>query len=97
MKYQIRKSAFETNSSSTHTLTICTQDEFDQFKQGKKVYVYGLYGDKLEELQEPQDDDYSEQETYEQFFADDMMETYMKQYTTPNGEKIVVFGKYGYQ
>ena len=38
MKKQIRTGVFETNSSSTHTLTICTKKEFDDWRAGKVVY-----------------------------------------------------------
>ena len=29
MKRKIRRGVFETNSSSTHSLTICTEEEFE--------------------------------------------------------------------
>ena len=32
---QIRKNVFETNSSSTHTLAICTEDEYKDWQDGK--------------------------------------------------------------
>jgi hypothetical protein len=35
MKQVIRHSVFETNSSSTHTLTICSDDEYERFKRGE--------------------------------------------------------------
>jgi hypothetical protein len=35
MKKVIRHSVFETNSSSTHTLTICSDDEYERFKNGE--------------------------------------------------------------
>ena len=35
MKISVRKGVFETNSSSTHSLTMCSEDEFDQWKDGK--------------------------------------------------------------
>lgn len=38
MKRTIRFGAFETNSSSTHTLTICSKKEFDEWRNGKVVY-----------------------------------------------------------
>ena len=31
MKVQIRKNVFETNSSSTHSLVICSKDLYDKF------------------------------------------------------------------
>lgn len=38
MKRQIRRGVFETNSSSTHSLTMCMKSEFDQWKNGE-VYL----------------------------------------------------------
>ena len=35
---QIRQNIFETNSSSTHSLCICREDEFDKWKNGE-VYL----------------------------------------------------------
>lgn len=40
MKRQIRQGVFETNSSSVHSITMCTQNEFDDWKNGK-VYRNG--------------------------------------------------------
>ena len=35
MKMQIRQGVFETNSSSVHSITMCTQNEFDDWRNGK--------------------------------------------------------------
>ena len=35
---QIRKNVFETNSSSTQTLAICTEDEYKDWKDGKLLF-----------------------------------------------------------
>lgn len=35
---QIRKNVFETNSSSTHSLTMCTKEEYDNWKSGKLMF-----------------------------------------------------------
>lgn len=35
----IRKGVFETNSSSTHSITMCTQDEYDRWKNGELYYL----------------------------------------------------------
>ena len=36
--YQIRQGVFETNSSSTHSMCICTEEEFENFKGNKAVW-----------------------------------------------------------
>lgn len=38
MKLSVRKGVFETNSSSTHSLTMCSKNKFDQWKEGKLLY-----------------------------------------------------------
>lgn len=38
MKRQIRRGVFETNSSSTHSLTICSEEEFEQWKKGELLF-----------------------------------------------------------
>lgn len=35
MKRQIRNSVFETNSSSVHSLTMCTEDEYKKWENGE--------------------------------------------------------------
>jgi len=35
MKKVIRRGVFETNSSSTHSITMCSKDEYDNFDSGK--------------------------------------------------------------
>ena len=35
MKKQIRNNVFETNSSSTHSMTICMKDDFDKWSSGE--------------------------------------------------------------
>lgn len=38
MKREIRRNVFETNSSSTHSLAICTEQEFEDWKAGKLLF-----------------------------------------------------------
>ena len=35
---QIRRSVFETNSSSVHSMTMCSKDEYDKWKDGDLYY-----------------------------------------------------------
>ena len=41
---QLRRGVFETNSSSTHSITICSGDEFDLWREGEIYYNDGIYG-----------------------------------------------------
>jgi hypothetical protein len=49
MKKVIRHSVFETNSSSTHTLTICSDDEYERFKNGE-LYLNQSWSKCFEDL-----------------------------------------------
>ena len=35
----IRRGVFETNSSSTHSITMCSQEEYDKFNKGELLIV----------------------------------------------------------
>jgi len=127
MKRQVRIGVFETNSSSTHTLTICSKSDFEKWKRGgllfdewnnkfidikvsekdlesyynsiKKPY-YKNYKDLNDDERESIKDEYMKNEisgkTYADWGEDDYLESYMQEYTTENGDEIVVFGEYGY-
>ena len=36
--YKIRRGTFETNSSSTHSLTMCMKEDFEKWKNGEKYW-----------------------------------------------------------
>ena len=38
MKRQIRRGVYETNSSSTHSLVMCSKEEFEKWKNGEVVF-----------------------------------------------------------
>lgn len=115
MLRSIRHGVFETNSSSTHSITILSEEEFKSWKNGK--YVYCNSNEKLvlkEEVienfkKDGKDIDFDDEdavadlfseydyETYERFFNDEYLESYIENYKTKNGEKIVAFGKFGHE
>lgn len=92
---KIRKNIFETNSSSTHSICICSEEEYADWIKGKLLYDRDFNRlMKIEALPEHADlDDY---QSFDDFCNDDYLETYEKRYTTKSGDKIVIFGKYGY-
>ena len=115
---QIRKNVFETNSSSTHSLCICTEDEYSRWQKGEVYYHHwnDEFVSKEEVLKELRENkyladhivgmtdeeilsEYAYDEGYyseDQYFDSEYLETYHKEYISPSGDKIVVFGKYGY-
>ena len=97
---QIRRNVFETNSSSTHSITMCMESEFDKWVAGE--LAWDKWGDGLvpitPEVQDDMASAYPHYLTYEQFHDYDYVdfETFETDYTTPSGEKVISFGYYGY-
>lgn len=96
MKRQVRRGVFETNSSSTHSITICSKSEFEAWKRGE--LLYDMYDENLidpNSLTDKNDigEDY---QTYDGWNSDYDLNIYKREYTTDGGEEIVAFGKYGY-
>lgn len=97
MKRQIRRGVFETNSSSVHSITMCSETDYDKWVNGE--LLYDRWGDDLvEKTPERENDEDHQYLTYEQFNDWGYMgyETYERTHTTPNGEKVVAFGYYGH-
>ena len=93
--FSIRNNVFETNSSSTHSLCVCTEEEYKKFVSGK--IVYDTWSDEFlsKEAYENLDDG----DKYGCMSYDSMgnyLEYYEHHFTTPSGDKMVVFGEYGY-
>ena len=135
MKRQIRRGVFETNSSSTHSLTMCSEEEFKQWKKGEvlfdeddgtfvkandlsnkdKEYAAQDYEDNKDEyskdwteLSETAKEKYytkyakendlidEDAKTYDEWNDDYGLKTFVDKYTTKSGDRVVAFGKYGY-
>lgn len=57
MKRQIRRGVFETNSSSVHSITMCSSEEYQKWIDGKLLYwrdreKFGVREDIIEEMQD---------------------------------------------
>ncbi len=89
---QVRYGIFETNSSSTHSLVICTAEEYNKFKNGELVLDRWGSGEIVGKDKVKNRFDY---QTYEDYYNDDL-EPFWKRFTTPSGDKMIAFGKYGY-
>lgn len=106
----IRRNVFETNSSSTHSMSICTKEDYDNWKKGKVYFDSGNNKfitreeamEKFPDLNLPKGrDDFDDAlRDYEIYSHENYNEGDLKQFsdtfTTPGGEKVVAFGKYGY-
>ena len=110
MKRQVRLGVFETNSSMTHALTMCTDSEYRKW-QNDEVY-WQKWSDDFISVEEAKEefklnsyfDDFDEWRreegimTYDEFGDYDYMpfETFSETYKTPSGETIHAFGYYGH-
>lgn len=87
---QVRNNVFECNSSSTHSLTMCLKNEYDDWKHGK-LYLnkggycsYSIYKDKNfitkdEAIDILTDNKYPETKLNENELSDDMFEDILKE------------------
>jgi hypothetical protein len=92
---QVRVGVFETNSSSTHSLTICSADEFEKWKKCELVFDEYKEGFLTPEEADAKGDN-DELRTYSEFCDNDELEYFDQSYTTKSGDKVVAFGLYGY-
>lgn len=100
----IRAGVFETNSSSTHSLCICTEDEYNKWKNGDLIYSYWENDmitppHNLDELldEDSPEFDYDARDNYRTYdYEDEYLEWYDYHFTTPSGDKMVAFGWYGH-
>jgi len=111
MKRQIRFGVFETNSSSMHSLTIVSEEEFERFKKGEMLLTWR---DELitkdEALSKIKKDGENvkglDDDEIEELLRDNEFSTYNnfggdyeefeQRHTTKNGDKVVAFGYYGF-
>ena len=93
-KRVVRQGVFETNSSSVHSLTICTPEEYDRWEKGEMIF-----DNRTEKLIELKDIDSSSKyryETVEEYNSGcSDYETFEHRHTTKSGDQIVVFGYHG--
>ena len=102
MKEVIRRGIFETNSSSVHSLTMCSDDEYSKWRNGEVYYDRWdcKFVDKSEEIERERKEDGRSTGylTYEEFNDDEYLdyEIFDDEYTTESGETVHAFGYYGY-
>ena len=93
MKVSVRQGVFETNSSSVHTLTMCSDSEYKKWENGE--LLYGKYSEVFitREEYEANKEKYDSDDDY---CNDYDMDTYDESYKTPGGEIVHAFGRDGY-
>lgn len=118
----VRLGVFETNSSSTHTMVIMSEEEYDKWNKGEILkyrwedkfitkeendeIIKKLVEDYAKEYNIPVEDvdvddlkyDYDDDVAYTLEEYDDRMnlESDIEEYTTKNGEKLIIKCWYGY-
>lgn len=91
MKRQIRRGVFETNSSSVHSLTMCSGEEYKKWEKGKVLYwrnknKFGTREDIIEELKDARwsfnnklcypDTNWDDEDEVRDIFSDEEIKTY---------------------
>jgi hypothetical protein len=93
MKRQIRRNVFETNSSSVHSISIASKDDFDKWVNGELLYD-SWSGEFATEESIKNRDDCEDFVSFKEFGSG--YETFTKRHTTTkSGDEIVAFGYYG--
>lgn len=94
----IRMGVFETNSSSTHSITMCSKEDYNKWEKGE--LLFDMCKEKFVPLDKQEEykteNKWCELITSEEYWDDEYLETFEETFTTKSGEKIVAFGKYGY-
>ena len=93
---QVRQGVFETNSSSTHAIAICSEQEWNDLKAGKLLVNRWDITDMKTPDNAVSDDDECQYLTWDEFYDDCSYEFYNRHFTTPSGDKMVAWGYYGY-
>ena len=83
MKRQIRRGVFETNSSSTHSLTIVSQEEYDKWKKGEMLIH--AWDEELISKDDIPEDKLGYYITYDKYWDNCDLETFEQTYTTKSG------------
>lgn len=107
MKRQIRRGVFETNSSSTHSLTMCDEETFEKWKSGDLMFdkYAEEFIDSVSELSDEQKNaakeyyEYSMEKYWKQWddLTDSEKEEWYSKYATEKGivsEDVVTYDQF---
>lgn len=92
-KRQIRPGIFETNSSSTHSLVICTKEQYEKWKNGDLLWE-GCDGKFI--TKEEVDEKEIEDDIYDFDAWGEEYEQSEENYTSPSGDELIIRAYYGY-
>lgn len=108
---QIRQGVFETNSSSTHAISVCLAKDYDDLKAGKAWLNRDLNILPIDEAMAKNEElckyaishnldvedhlDWEGYKSYDDMYSESSYEWYSNR-STLNGVEVVAFGYYGY-
>lgn len=108
---QIRNSIFETNSSSVHSITMCSENEFKEWEKGNVLYCtyvenFVSYDDAVKTIKKDHGEDCNPKEYFKDydFYTVDMYndmvddrgyEEFYEKYVTQHGDTVIAFGYSG--
>lgn len=83
MKRQIRRGVFETNSSSTHSITMCSSKEYEKWEKGEVLYwqdgdKFGTKEEIIQELKKSKwyaNKDWNDEDVVSDIFSDERVKT----------------------
>ena len=91
---QVRRSVFETNSSSVHSITMCMKSDYDKWVDGE--LYWDRWGKKLVSKETVDKSDYKGQYySYEKYCDEIEYEEFLDEFVTTSGDTVVSFGYYG--
>lgn len=88
----IRNGTFETNSSSTHSIIIMTEEEYNNWENNK--LLLDTKSDLLVECSEENLEN-SCCKTIDSFYDDCYLEIDTTHYTSPSGDKLIIICQHG--
>ena len=95
---QIRRNLFETNSSSTHSLTMCTKSDYEKWGKGELVYDMDkkkfIPVSEVKEIENGEDRDKTLFKSPEEFYNWIESNLYYETYKSELND-VVAFGYYG--
>lgn len=107
--FKIRRGTFETNSSSTHTLIMCSDEEYQKLENGE--FLIAQWNEEVVSKEEIMNDlkkRYEDVEninnflrdegyvTLEEFYDNEYLEGGHSSYTLPDGQKVHALYEYGW-
>ena len=102
MKIQVRENIFETNSSSTHALSMYMKKDWDAYEKGEKVinkYELTLHDSVeagMKENKYSEEEDFLTAEEMEEYVEERGFESFEDEIQTPSGETVIAYGYYGW-